>query len=151
MSKKQICLALLSVSLLSTTFISTAWSATQIDWSKKLEKANHQLAIGEVDVAINLFSAEVKKHPEAGPPHVGLGKALKRKGRLSEAKSEFTRSSEVDPGYAEAFYELGSMQENDREWQAAASSFEQYLQLAPDSDHAKSAGERLRNCKEHIE
>ena len=109
------------------------------------------MSIGEVDRAINMFSDEVKKHPEAAPPHVGLGRALKKKGRMSDAKSEFKRATEVDPNYADSYYELGAMQENDREWKAAAASFEQYLQAAPDADNARSAAERLRNCKEKME
>jgi tetratricopeptide (TPR) repeat protein len=98
-----------------------------------------------------MFSDELRKHPEAGPPHVGLGQALKKKGKLGEAKSEFKRATEVDPGCADAFYELGAMQENDQEWQAAAGSFEQYLQLAPSANNAKSVAERLRNCREKME
>jgi tetratricopeptide (TPR) repeat protein len=138
--------------MLGSSFVPLAANAAStIDWDKRLEKASHQLAIGEVDKAIAMFSEEVKKHPEAGPPHVGLGQALKKKGRLSDAKSEFKRATEVDPGCAEAFYALGSMQENDSDWQAAAGSFEQYLQLAPGADNAKSAAERLRNCKEKME
>jgi tetratricopeptide (TPR) repeat protein len=135
----------------SAFFPTKAFSAAPIDWDKRLEKANHQLSIGEVDQAVGMFSAELKKHPEAGAPHVALGRALKKKGKLSDAKSEFQRSTEVDPGYAPAFYELGAMQENDKEWQAATSSFEQYLQLAPDADNSKSASERLRNCKQNLE
>lgn len=151
MSKIQKSLAMLGLIASSAFFFTPAFTAAPIDWDKRLEKANHQLSIGEVDQSIGSFSNEVKKHPEAGAPHVGLGRALKRKGKLSDAKSEFQRSTEVDPGYAEAFYELGAMQENDKEWQAAASSFEQYLQLAPDADRSKSAGERLRNCKQQME
>lgn len=132
-------------------FPSPALSASPIDWDKKLAKANQQMSIGEVDTAIKMFSAEVQKHPEAGAPHVALGRALKKKGRLSDAKAEFQRSAEVDPGYADAFYELGAMQENDKDWKAAANSFEQYLQLAPDADRARSTAERLRNCKQQFE
>jgi len=132
-------------------FPSSALSASPIDWDKKLSKANQQMSIGEVDTAINMFSAEVKKHPEAGAPHVALGRAFKKKGRLSDAKAEFQRSTEIDPGCADAFYELGAMQENDKDYKAAASSFEQYLQLAPDSDRARSTAERLRNCKQQFE
>ena len=141
----------LVAAIIASAFLPLAASAgNTIDWDKRLEKARHQMSIGEVDQAIEMFSSEVKKHPEAGPAHVALGQALKRKGRMSDAKSEFKRATEVDPGCAEAFYELASMQENDRDWQAAASSFEQYLQLAPSADNAKSAAERLRNCKENM-
>ncbi len=146
-SNSLILLALISI----TSSFPMSQAASPIDWDKRLAKGNQQMSIGEVDQAIGMFSAEVKKHPEAGAPHVALGRALKKKGKMSDAKSEFTRSTEVDPGYADAFYELGAMQENDREWQAAVSSFEQYLQLAPDADRAKSTAERLRNCKQQLE
>ena len=152
MTLPRTCLALLSLTTIaSSAFISESACAASINWDKRLEKANQQLSIGEVDKAIAMLSDEVKKHPEAGPPHVALGRALKSKGRRSDAKSEFKRSTEVDPGYADAFYELGAMQDNDGEWQAAVSSFEQYLQLAPDSDRAKSVSERIRNCKEKLD
>ncbi|MBX9770040.1 MAG: tetratricopeptide repeat protein [Candidatus Obscuribacterales bacterium] len=146
-SNSLILLTLISI----TSSLPMSQAAAPIDWDKRLAKANQQMSIGEVDQAIGMFSAEVKKHPESGAPHVALGRALKKKGKMSDAKSEFTRSTEVDPGYADAFYELGAMQENDREWQAAVSSFEQYLQLAPDADRAKSTAERLRNCKQQLE
>lgn len=121
-----------------------------IDWDKKLKDGRYELAARNVDKAIVLFAKEVKDHPEAGPPHTELGKAFKLKGRLMEAKSEFRRSTEVDAGYADAWYELASMEAYDKEYQLAAEAFERYLQLAPYSDKREAVTERIRFCKGEI-
>lgn len=118
-----------------------------IDWDKKLKNGRYELSVRNVDKAIALFAKEVKDHPEAGPPHTELGKALKLKGRLMEAKAEFRRSSEVEPGYADAWYELGSMEAYDKEYQLAVEAFERFLQLAPYSDKREAVAERIRFCK----
>lgn len=121
-----------------------------LDWDKKLEKAYHELAIGNVDRAAGMFASETKKHPEAGPPHCGLGLALKKLGKLSEAKAEFRRSTEVEPGYATSFYELGAMLESDKEYGEALKCFERYIQLEPTSQRLKTVEERIKFCRQNL-
>lgn len=119
-----------------------------VDWEKKLEKGYYELSIGNVDEAIKWFRAKVKSYATSGACHTGLGLALKKKGKLAEAMAEFQKATEVEPGYAEAFYELGAMLESDKDYAGAAQSFEKYLTLKPDSNRRNAVAERLRFCKE---
>lgn len=141
----------LILALLLTTSLASEVAAGPIDWDKRLQKGRYELSIGNVDKAIGIFSGEVKSHPEAGAAHTDLGRALKRKGDLRGAKSEFRRATEVEPAYADAHYELGAMEENDGEWALAAGEFERYLQLDPSSPRQATVAERLRNCKLHLQ
>ena len=112
-----------------------------------LKKGNQQLAVGETDKAIELFQKTVKKYPQSAACHTALGKALKRRGKLSEAKAEFKCACEMESNYPDAFYELGVIQESDKEWGPAAEAFSRYLQLNPDSAQRKTIEDRITYCK----
>src|SRR5277367_613502 len=86
-----------------------------IDWDKKLESGYREMSLGNVDKAMEMFQDKVKHYPDAGPCHTALGLSLKKLGKLAEAKAEFTRSTEVDPSFADGFYELGAMLEGDKD------------------------------------
>lgn len=127
-----------------------AKSAKPVDWEKKLAKGYYELSIGNVDKAIDMFREKVKAHPESGACRTALGTALKKKGKLAEAKGEFATATAVEPAFANAYYELGAMQESDKEYAAAAQSFEKFLQLSTDGNRKSSVTDRLRFCKEHM-
>ncbi len=112
-----------------------------------LKKGNQQLAVGETDKAIELFQKSVKKYPQSAACHTALGKALKRRGKLSEAKAEFKCACEMESNYPDAFYELGALQESDKEWDGAAQSFTRYLELSPESGQRKTIEDRIKYCK----
>lgn len=133
--------------LLVSIWLVPAALAKDIDWDKRLQKGYQELSLGNVNEAIKTFQSKVDSHPDSGACHTALGLALKKKGKLGVAKSEFHRATEVEPGYPEAYYELGSMQESDKEYSAAATSFEKFLQLKPDTDR-KGVPDRIRFCKE---
>jgi tetratricopeptide (TPR) repeat protein len=129
----------------------SAWAKPKpIDWDKALEKGRYELSIGNVDKAIGMFQEKVNKHPESGACHTALGLALKKKGRLGEAKSEFRRSTEAQPDYPDGYYELGAMLESDKEYNGAAQSFEKYLQLKPDCNNRATVADRIKFCREHM-
>lgn len=125
----------------------TALAAKPIDWNKKLESGYRQLSIGNVDEAIKFFTAKIKSHPQSAACHTALGKALKKKGWLGEAKTQFQQAITAQPEYAEAYYELAAMEESDKEYAAAAGNFEKYLSLNPQTDR-KGVADRIRFCKE---
>jgi tetratricopeptide (TPR) repeat protein len=112
-----------------------------------LKKGNQQLAVGETDKAIELFQKSVKKYPQSAACHTALGKALKRRGKLSEAKAEFKCASEMESNYADAFYELGVLQEGDKQYAQAEQAFTRYLQLNPDTAQRKTIEDRITYCK----
>ena len=135
--------------LIPLTILPAVAERKAIDWDKRLKKGYYELSIGNMEKAIKIFSSEAKKHPEAGPPHTALGRALKKDAKKMEAKGEFRRATEVDPSYPDAYYELGAMMESDKEYALAAQAFETYLQLAPYSTRKVGVSERIRFCKEH--
>jgi tetratricopeptide (TPR) repeat protein len=119
------------------------------DWDKTLEKGVYQLSIGNTKEAAEFFEGKVKKYPDSGACHTQLGKALKRLGKFSEAKAEFRKATEVEPTYADGFYELGSLLEGDRDFSGAAQAFERFLQLKPDAADRQTITDRIRECRNH--
>lgn len=128
-----------------------ALAKSEPEWDKVLKDGNHLLAIGETERAISSFEGKTKKYPESGACHTALGRALKRLGRLDQAKLEFRRATEVEPGYADGFYELGVMQESDKEWAAAAEAFKRYVELKPESAQRKTLEDRILYCNSQKE
>lgn len=117
------------------------------NWDVALKDANHLLAIGESEKAAAIFESKIKKYPNSGACHTALGRALKRLGKLDQAKTEFLRSTEVEPNYADGFYELGVLQESDKEWAEAANAFTRYVELKPDSGQRRTVEDRILYCK----
>ncbi len=117
------------------------------NWDVALKDANHLLAIGESEKAAAIFESKIKKYPNSGACHTALGRALKRLGKLDQAKTEFLRSTEVEPNYADGFYELGVLQESDKEWAEAANAFTRYVELKPDSGQRRTIEDRILYCK----
>lgn len=125
-----------------------ALAKKDIDWDKRLAKGYYQMSIGNYAEAVKMFGNEVDKHPESGAARTALGMALKRQGKMGEAKASLRRATEVEPGFAEGYYELGAMLENDKEYPEALKCFERYLQLAPLSSKKQSVEDRVRFCKQ---
>lgn len=103
----------------------------------------------DYDKALAMFQSELDKHPESGAVRTAVGSCLKRKGKLAEAKAMFRRATEVEPGYADAYYELGAMLQNDKDYAEARKSFERYMQLAPVSSRNASVEERIKDCMQN--
>jgi len=141
--------------LLSVLTSSFTWQSVcakgDPNWDDVLKNGKQQLAIGETDKAIELFQKAVKKYPQSSQCHTELGKALKRRGKLSEAKAEFKCATELNNTYADAFYQLGCSCESDNEWDAAADAFTHYAELCPDAAQRKTIEDRIRSCKGHKE
>ena len=123
---------------------------SKIDWEKKLAKGYRDIEIGEYDRALVFFQKEVDSHPESAAARTGIGMALKRKGKSGEAIAALRRATEVEPDYAEAYYELGAMLEGNKDFSEANKCFERYLQLAPLSSKKASVEDRIRNCKQNM-
>lgn len=117
------------------------------DWDKVLKDGNHLLAIGETERAVSCFESKTKKYPGSGACHTALGRSLKRLGKLDLAKLEFAKATEVEPSYADGFYELGVLLESDKEWAKAADAFKQYVALKPESAQRKTLEDRILYCQ----
>lgn len=127
-----------------------AQAAKTPDWLKQLEKGYYEMSIGNLDKAKSIFASKVKKYPNSGACHTALGQVYKKYGKQQEAKQQFREATEVEPTFADGFYELGVMQESDKEWPQAASSFERYLALKPEAAKRQAVADRIRFCKEHV-
>ena len=117
------------------------------DWDKKLAKGYHELAVGNTENAIVIFSSKVKSNSQSAACHTALGRAYKRKGKLDEAKSEFKQATQLEPTYPDGFYELGIIQESDGNYANAVSAFERYLVLKPDASERRALEGRISYCK----
>ena len=145
-------LAVLAAAALALgVYLSEAHAEKPVDWDKKLAKGYHELSIGNVNEAVDWFSGKVKSYPASAACHNGLAMALKKKGKLSEAKAEFRKATELEPDFGDAYYELGAMLESDKEYQAAANAFERYLVLKPDSSRKAAVADRIRFCREKVQ
>ena len=134
--------------MLSVLIVAGNCSAAQAkkdppNWDKTLEKGNHLLAIGDSQEAANFFSEKLRKNPDCAPCHLGLGRSLKRMGKISEAKAEFKLATAADGNLADAFYELGVVHESDKEYAEAVTAFQSYLQLKPDAAQRKTIEDRI--------
>jgi tetratricopeptide (TPR) repeat protein len=141
--------ALLIVSIILSFGLSggTASLAGETNWDHDLASGYDQLSKGNTEVAIKFFQDKVRKHPTSAACHTGLGKAWKRLHKISEAKEEFRRATECDPTFADGFYELGAVLEDDKDWQNAATAFEKYLELKPDAGNRKTVADRITFCR----
>jgi tetratricopeptide (TPR) repeat protein len=125
-------------------------SDKQIDWDDKLAKERQLMTTNNIDEALKILDKYLEKHPESGACHTDKGKCLRRRGHVADAKSEFQRSTEVEPNYAEAWYELGAIQQTDKEYDMAVNSFERYLQIVPGSDKKDAVKDRINFCKSQM-
>jgi tetratricopeptide (TPR) repeat protein len=117
------------------------------DWNKELAKGYAEISNGNTEPAIEFFRGKVRKNPTSGACHTGLGIALRRLGKISDAKSEFRQSTEVEPAFADGFLEYGKVLEDDKDYENAAQAFEKYLQLKPDSGQRRAISDRITYCR----
>lgn len=143
-TKKQT-LFLLTAAILAQTANNAL--AKEVNWDDVLKNGNYMLQIGESEKAAQFFEGKVKKYPSSAQCHTALGRAFKRMGKLDPAKTEFKTATEVDQNYADGFYELGVLQESDKEWALAAENFERYLALRPDNGQRRAIEDRIKYCK----
>ena len=67
--------------------------------------------------------------------------------KIAEAKARFEQAIKLDPKMADAHYWLGMALINEGELKGAAASFEKYLSIAPDGQHAAAAKGILQQIK----
>jgi len=85
-------------------------------------------------LALRYFDKALEVNPGSG---VGLwggrGVALKALGRVEEAEAAYRRALNIDPGYAEAWFNLGNLYRDNGRWEAAVEAYEQVVANSPDS------------------
>ena len=63
----------------------------------------------------------------------GRGVALKALGRAEEAEAAFHRALEIDPKYAEVWFNLGNLYRDNGRGEEAVKAYEQVVANSPDS------------------
>jgi tetratricopeptide (TPR) repeat protein len=94
------------------------------------------------------FAKLLEKYPDSAVCHVQMGRAQKKAGNSDNAKEHFRRACELDSNCADAFYELGCMQEGDKQYTEAAASFQHFLSLKPEGAARKNIEDRIRFCQQ---
>jgi tetratricopeptide (TPR) repeat protein len=150
MRKRNLLVSLLSFVLLAATCTAGASAKSTPDWDKELAKGYQDLSIGNKEKAAEFFAKKVSKYPNSGACHTALGKALKRLGKLDEAKKEFRSATQCDPTFAEGFYEFGSSLESDQQYKEAIDCFQKYLELSTDAARRKNIEDRIRFCQDKL-
>ncbi len=75
----------------------------EIDTHEGVELIGYQmLKMGEVEQAVVLLEANAQDHAQSASGAFGLGRAYRAAGREDDARAEFQRALELDPGYRKA-------------------------------------------------
>lgn len=119
------------------------------DWGSKLDPGYKLLTQGQIEKAAQFFEKKAAKYPDSGACHTGYGRALKRWGKISLAKGEFAKATQVDPNFPDGFYEYATALESDKQYAEASSAFQRFLSLAPDDAQRMNVPDRIRFCDEH--
>jgi tetratricopeptide (TPR) repeat protein len=119
--------------------------ATQID--PTLVEAWRRMGVGylrfrRTDDALACFDEVLARTPGDATAHRGRAEALRALGRDDEARAALARSGEL--GDAEAWFELGVMEQARGEADEATRALARYVAAAPRGKHADDATERLR-------
>jgi tetratricopeptide (TPR) repeat protein len=64
--------------------------------------------------------------------------------KQEQALAEFTKATQLQPGYVTAWNNLASTLEKEGRWKDALSAYESAYELQPEDDIAKAAVDRLR-------
>lgn len=92
----------------------------------------------------------MKSHPKSAACHTALGRAYKRLGKIDDAKAEFKAATQLEPDFPDGFYELGTIEESDKNWSAAVSAFEKYQQLKPEASARAGMADRIKFCRDRL-
>ena len=83
------------------------------------------------DEATKEFEAELKLDPTNAASEFSLGEMARRAGRFSEAAPHFSKASELDPSFAEAFLALGMTLSATQQFAQAVAPLERYVRIVP--------------------
>jgi tetratricopeptide (TPR) repeat protein len=76
------------------------------------------------------FLEVLKVFPDDPLTRFGLGNLYRDAGRTKEAIAQYQRVLEIDPGYGAAYLELGALQEQDGQHEAARETYRHAIENA---------------------
>ena len=75
----------------------------------QLAFANENVAVGNFDVALEIYNRVVNEHPAFAQPFLSRGHALKTIGRVDEAIESYRSAYRVRPDFGDAFWSLANL------------------------------------------
>jgi len=75
----------------------------------QLAFANENVAVGNFDVALDIYDRVVDSHPAFAQPYLSRGHALKTIGRVDEAIESYRSAYRVKPDFGDAFWSLANL------------------------------------------
>ncbi|MFN9610195.1 MAG: tetratricopeptide repeat protein [Pseudanabaena sp.] len=101
-----------------------------------LERGNAYVRLGNVEGAIVIFRAAIKKNPELTAAYYNLGLAYAQAGNLKAAIHSFQRATRLDPKFAIAYSNLGAAQLQSGNPDQAIPNLQKAISLDPNLDVA---------------
>lgn len=102
--------------------------------STRAERAlGHLLARrGEIDAAVRIYRAGLRRTPRDAALHYALGAALAASGKRHDAKAAYGEALRLQPNFPEALLNLGNLYYDEGDWARAALCCRRALKLRPD-------------------
>lgn len=95
-------------------------------------EANRLRGEGDLEGAVKLYRALLRRLPESAEVHNNLGLALQDQGLVAEAEASYRRALQFRPDLADAYNNLGTVLVGRSEHEAAEALFRRAVELAPD-------------------
>jgi tetratricopeptide (TPR) repeat protein len=100
-------------------------------------------AKGDIDRAIEDYSAAIRLDTNYAVPHNGRGNAWRRKGDLDRAIADFTDAIRLDTNYANAYTNRGAVYERLGRKAEAIADFRKAVSIAPSLQQSIDGLKRL--------
>ena len=107
------------------------------DTRGQYDRAMQLLDGKELEQGIALLLEVTREAPEVTAPHIDLGIAYARAGRLDEGVASLARALELNPGHPVAHNELGMLHRRKGDFTAARASYEKAIALSPGFHYAR--------------
>ena len=101
------------------------------NWDASIAVASIALQTGDLEAAVQLYSALVESRPDFAEGYYKRANAYNRLGRWPAALFDYDRATSLDPKYASAFCNRGTVLERLERWDEALASYDRALDLNP--------------------
>ena len=104
---------------------------------------------GNTTKAFDCFTTSLKHDPRHSEAHYNLGNLYFEVNDFRLAQIHYEMAAEVDPSFANVYFNLALVQAINNELAAAISALTKYQELVPE-DEGRNADELLRNLKQSL-
>lgn len=136
MKRMKICLALLSLTLLTTACASKRPKAIKIE-DNQYFAGFQALDQGDWDRAAELFQKSVDEQPEDIAPYIGLARARINTGNYKEAEGILKKALEIRPDAENALFYLGEVSQKLEDYDLESECYDKLMDLKPDDNLVK--------------